>query len=225
MILDIADFPIPPKEAYLVFPTRRRDFDVLEDLEASGQPVEYWDAPPEYMAHLYARLAGAEADPGDMYCFPGQPYDKSYFRHRLATTWNALAVFIEIMERAAPRARYAISADIERRFWNEYDGVLLHPRIRALLERLEQTGNIAVLAEAEHLLARLYRSPSMKAARYEHLSSRVRAGYAGLHGELDEEAVASWELLADYILLQRACAVDIRKSSRKEHGVRARQQC
>ncbi|HST57567.1 MAG TPA: hypothetical protein VLK84_02695 [Longimicrobium sp.] len=123
-------------------------------------------------------------------------------------------MFFDVMERAHPRDRNQISEAVERAFWDEFDGVLLHPQVRALLANLTAVGRDAVVIEAESLLGQFHWAEDMKEARRWHIESRLRGMSSGRRGVISEGAVAAWEFLADYFLLQRATAEDIRNASR-----------
>lgn len=201
-------------EACFVFPDHVRDLCLLSDLDGPIHRPGPWQALSANLGGLRSRVREAEARKAQHTPIIGQHHCLEYFLHRLATGSNVLYVLTEVLERAAPSNRYAISEAVEQAFWNEYDGVLLHPWIRMLLQHLEISGAETVMLEAERLLGELHWASSLKQARIFHANSRARAIRSGHTEEVDEHSVAAWELLADYFLLQRALAEDVRRASR-----------
>jgi hypothetical protein len=205
---------VTPDYAHLIFPSRASDFKLLGGNELSLSPPDCYPC-PKHLEYLNDRLYVCGG--GDEFWGPleSRITDKSYFLSRLETAWNAFSVFSEIMERAVPHERYAISAAVERAFWNEYDGVLVSPWIKSLITHLAHRHQPDAVDQATQLLVELHRAKDMNQARRAHLDRRLGAVYAGRADYLDDEGVAGCELLADYFLLQRACAEDVRNASRK----------
>jgi hypothetical protein len=205
-----------PRDAWFVFPSSAHDLYLLRGSEyacARGLRAQHHELPADLWT-LRERIHDVPGVTGEDRS--NQPVGRDHLLRRLDTSWTVIAVFREVMERAAARERHEISAAVERSFWNEHDGVLLHPWIRALLEKLKTSGREFVILEVERLLGQLHWAEDMKEARRWHLNSRLRAVGKGASGELDEKSVAAWEFLTDYFLMQRAAAEDVREASRRK---------
>lgn len=200
-------------QAYLAFPTHEEDLCRLLDQELFAPSAKRWQELPEVLFTLRQRVRQSGPQPEGN----GGPVGEcgvKYFLDRLGSSGCALGVFLELMRRANPLQRNAISARLEQVFWEEYDGVLLHPGVKVLLHDLAVSGREIVVLEAERLLTELHYSATLGRARGLHLTSRIQAIRWGQGGLLDEQGVAAWEVLVDYFFLQRAAAEDIRRASR-----------
>lgn len=203
------DRPLAGDDIEFVFPSRAADFRLLGEIRTA---FDYTGGDlPVHCRTLFHRLDGScdLDDDFDPDCF-----NTKYFLDQLASSWNVLPVFLTIMEDAHPDRRFAISRAVERAFWNQHDGMLIHYCITSLVKHLERTGQEEVIHQAKRLIVELHRARNMEEAMEAHLTSRLHAGMQGCYDDLDEDSVAAWELLADYFLLQRACAQDVRKAAR-----------
>lgn len=125
----------------------------------------------------------------------------------------ALAAFSDIVRWGPSVCRTRASRVIEEAFWTQCDGYLIGPTLLRLLAWAEDLGGVWVVEEAQSLQKQIFLPFSWGDVLRTHAEARLRWLTAGAEG-VSDPTVGLLEFLADYFLLQRAVADDVRWASR-----------
>lgn len=103
---------------------------------------------------------------------------------------------------------------IAEAYWEKYLGCLTPPRVMHTLREQAEAGSTGelMLEEVESARQELFDAPTLEDAADVHASFRVQFLDQGADGYLTDYQVAVGEIMADYLLLQRAIAEDVRRA-------------
>lgn len=135
------------------------------------------------------------------------------FIRRLGLVSDALEVFQRLRSAPLECAHDTIALQLEEAYWNYYHAYTLAVPVRNLVLACAQEGD-GIIGELEHVRTRMLRAPSFDDACMEHALLRTRFVALGAHRYLSNDHVAAGEFIADYFLIQRAVALDIREAGR-----------
>lgn len=138
---------------------------------------------------------------------------EEYIRGRLGMSFSALSVFEEIERCFVPELRTGASDAAEDSFWNDWNGLLLSPRIRRLLRRCQSEGD-AVLDVLEGACWYILPTLGMDDAYHGHAAARMNLLSLAANEDISGEVLSVGEFFSDYVLLQRAVWEDLRSVSR-----------
>lgn len=142
-----------------------------------------------------------------------------YYVAMLDHVMNVTVVFLAAQEadELTGEKLQAVDDAIAEAYWEKYLGCLTPPRVLETLREQAEAGSTGelMLEEVESAREEIFDAPTLEDAADVHASFRVQFLDQGADGYLTDYQVAVGEIMADYLLLQRAIAEDIRRAEQE----------
>lgn len=144
---------------------------------------------------------------------------EAYHVALLGQRMDANQVFIQaVLPGRVPTSQLSSVDDaVAEAYWQTYLGCLMPRRVvRALTRATQEPGGARVLALLEQARQEMYAAVRIADAAVVHADLRVQLLVAGATNALTERSITIGEVLADYLLLQRGVADDVRHAELKK---------
>lgn len=143
---------------------------------------------------------------------------EEYFAALLGEVMNATVVFLHANAPGllTPEQQQAVDDAIAETYWDRYLGCLLPPNVmRAIARIADGPSGDMLLADIEDARKSIFAATTIDDAVEVHATYRIQMVIRGAEGMLTDVQASLGELMADYLLVQRGIAEDIRRAERE----------
>jgi len=145
---------------------------------------------------------------------------EEYFAALLGEVMNVTVVFLHANTPGllSPEQQRSVDDRIAEEYWGKYLGCLMPRRVLRAIARIAKgpSGEI-LLEEIEDMRRAIFEASTIGDAVEVHASCRIQMVLRGAEGMFTDEQASLGELIADYLLVQRGIAEDVRRAE-KERG-------